>query len=503
MNASRVFAGLATSFSVMIALSAASRECLALNVYFNGSAGTDFLTAANWTPAGVPGNNLFDTYGIDDGLSSTLSTGDTLVNALRVGSVDKTHSGGDKHFGRLTISDGSLGVIGTNALAIGRENQSYYPVAGDYNENTVVDAADYTVWRDTFGSTSDLRADGDGSGMIDQGDYTYWKNRFGNIVRGGEIDLTGTATLNSNGALVGERTKGVLSVGPTATLNVRIWDTTVTPHQFGGTEDIRIGGYGPAYDDFGAEPGLNGNGLVDVQGMLNAKDAYVSEHGSTGELRLTGAGKINLNGALHMDFCGNCVTDPALLAKRSSKVSIVGSGGIFNVGLDPDPLVVDPAPPPRDLLAASPTATLSFTADAGGVTPIVVAPNTLPEPSGTAYINGAKLLLNLDAYTSAAPLTLIQAPPLQLVGTFGSVAFSGARAATVNYDVANGRVYLNNFHLGAGSGAGSLASSAVPEPSSVVLMTVAFGVLLLLFSRQQFERQAVGRWGYQWLKVRP
>src|SRR5437762_1498237 len=118
MKASRVFATLATSFGVMFALSAASRECLALNVYFNGSAGTDFLNAANWTPAGVPGNNLFDTYGIDDGLSSILSTGDTLVNALRVGSVDKTHSAGSAHFGRLTISGGSLGVIGTNTLSI-------------------------------------------------------------------------------------------------------------------------------------------------------------------------------------------------------------------------------------------------------------------------------------------------------------------------------------------------------------------------------------------------
>ena len=104
---------------------------------------------------------------------------------------------------------------------------------------------------------------------------------------------------------------------------------------------MRIGGYGPAYDDFGGEPGLDGDGLVDVQGTLNAKDVYLSEHGGKGEIRLSG-GTVNLNGALHMDFCGNCVTDPALLGQRSSKVSIIGSTGIFKVGLDPDPLVVDP-----------------------------------------------------------------------------------------------------------------------------------------------------------------
>ncbi len=396
-------------FGAILACAAITPNCLALNVYFNGSTSSDFLTASNWSPAGVPGNNLFDVYAIDDGLTSTLSSGNPIVNGLRVGSVDKTHSASSNHYGKLVISSGAtLGVIGTNALSIGRENQAYYPVAGDYNENTVVDAADYVLYRDTLGSNVDLRADGDNNGVIDQGDYDYWRAHYGNVVRGGEIAVTGGSTLNSNGALVGERTRGVLSIDATSTANVRIWDTTVTPNQFGGTEDIRIGGYGPAYDDFGSEPGLNGNGLVDVKGTLNAKDAYVSEHGSTGELRLTGAGKVNLNGTLHMDFCGGCVTDPAGLAKRSSKVSIIGSGGMFNVGLDPDPLVVDPSPPPRDLLAASTTATLSFTPDAGGITPITIAQNIAPEPSGTAYIGGANLVVDLSAYLSSSPLTLIQ-----------------------------------------------------------------------------------------------
>ncbi len=52
-------------------------------------------------------------------------------------------------------------------------------VVGDYNGNAIVDAADYTVWRDSFGSTTNLAADGDSSGEIDAGDYTVWVNRFG------------------------------------------------------------------------------------------------------------------------------------------------------------------------------------------------------------------------------------------------------------------------------------------------------------------------------------
>ena len=39
----------------------------------------------------------------------------------------------------------------------------------------MVTAADYPVWRDTLGSTADLRADGDSSGTVDQADYDLWK----------------------------------------------------------------------------------------------------------------------------------------------------------------------------------------------------------------------------------------------------------------------------------------------------------------------------------------
>jgi hypothetical protein len=53
-------------------------------------------------------------------------------------------------------------------------------VTGDYNGNFAVDAADYTKWRDTLGqSGTGLPADGDGSGTVDQADYDLWKAHFG------------------------------------------------------------------------------------------------------------------------------------------------------------------------------------------------------------------------------------------------------------------------------------------------------------------------------------
>lgn len=49
----------------------------------------------------------------------------------------------------------------------------------DYNGDGLVDAADYTVWRDTLLSTTDLRADGNGDGVVNAIDYELWSGGYG------------------------------------------------------------------------------------------------------------------------------------------------------------------------------------------------------------------------------------------------------------------------------------------------------------------------------------
>ena len=58
-------------------------------------------------------------------------------------------------------------------------------VFGDYNQNGLVDGADYVLWRKTLGNTgvpAHSGADGDGDTTIDQEDYGVWRAHFGQTV---------------------------------------------------------------------------------------------------------------------------------------------------------------------------------------------------------------------------------------------------------------------------------------------------------------------------------
>jgi hypothetical protein len=51
---------------------------------------------------------------------------------------------------------------------------------GDFNNDGVVDIADYTVWADNFGQTgSGIAGDANGDGVVDIADYTIWADNFG------------------------------------------------------------------------------------------------------------------------------------------------------------------------------------------------------------------------------------------------------------------------------------------------------------------------------------
>ena len=71
-------------------------------------------------------------------------------------------------------------------------------IPGDYNNDGIVDAADYTVWRDTFGQTgSGLAADATGpsgvpDGLVDNLDYQFWVDHYGATSPGSGAGSTAT-----------------------------------------------------------------------------------------------------------------------------------------------------------------------------------------------------------------------------------------------------------------------------------------------------------------------
>jgi hypothetical protein len=52
-------------------------------------------------------------------------------------------------------------------------------VPGDYNQNGIVDAADYVVWRKNVGPGSLQNEGGISPGFVDGADYNFWRSRFG------------------------------------------------------------------------------------------------------------------------------------------------------------------------------------------------------------------------------------------------------------------------------------------------------------------------------------
>ena len=68
---------------------------------------------------------------------------------------------------------------------------------GDYNNDGVVDAADYTVWRNHLGEDSEANINFSGNGIegVDPGDYLVWKQNYGSGLGGGSLAGLGAGAL--------------------------------------------------------------------------------------------------------------------------------------------------------------------------------------------------------------------------------------------------------------------------------------------------------------------
>jgi hypothetical protein len=88
----------------------------------------------------------------------------------------------------VVINNG--GLDGTQMLDAAAAINRDALLAGDYNHDDAVDAADYVVWRDTLNSATQLAADGSGNGFVDAADLGVWRNNFGHVFAGGSSGIS-------------------------------------------------------------------------------------------------------------------------------------------------------------------------------------------------------------------------------------------------------------------------------------------------------------------------
>ncbi len=84
---------------------------------------------------------------------------------------------------------------------------------GDFNNDGVVDAADYLVWRNNYGAANEDALNGNGDGMndVDTGDYLLWKENFG-ATAGGAL-ANASATVVPEPATIAMAAAFVLALG--------------------------------------------------------------------------------------------------------------------------------------------------------------------------------------------------------------------------------------------------------------------------------------------------
>jgi hypothetical protein len=142
-----------------------------------------------------------------------LSDGAPLLS--HSGSLENTGSGAIDSLEIAIFGNGSgNGMLGGAGRATGEREfffndlQVTAPLTGDYNHNGVVDAADYTVWRDTLGQSvpAGTGADGSGDGTVNIADYNLWNSNFG-------IGLAATSQLPNSVPEPGADELAVAAVG--------------------------------------------------------------------------------------------------------------------------------------------------------------------------------------------------------------------------------------------------------------------------------------------------
>jgi hypothetical protein len=131
--------------------------------------------------------------GFDASVTYNVTTPATGFNSIRFGSPSNVTSAGNGFYGGAIFDNIKLSLVD---VVVEPE-----PLVGDYTGDGMVDAADYTAWRDTLGTsvTAGTGADGNGNGVIDGpgpgSDYEFWANNYGATAASSSVTIPEPASL--------------------------------------------------------------------------------------------------------------------------------------------------------------------------------------------------------------------------------------------------------------------------------------------------------------------
>jgi hypothetical protein len=97
--------------------------------------------------------------------------GDPLDVSQRVSWSHQLSAAESEAFSKENWLDGWEPILDPDAIGL----------MGDYNDNGIVDAADYTVWRDAMTASATSLANDPTPGVVDESDFLFWREHYGEI----------------------------------------------------------------------------------------------------------------------------------------------------------------------------------------------------------------------------------------------------------------------------------------------------------------------------------
>lgn len=164
-------------------------------------------------------------------------------------------------------------IVGNFDPPVARAASAPPQLAGDYDGNGTVGQSDYTVWKNNFGSRTNLAADGNRDGVVDAADYSIWRNNLGAVAAAGAGSLVATALAISTESASGDYDGS----GAAASEDFTAWSgsfgsTTFLLADGNGSGQMDAADYTVRRDRFGVAAGGGSLLLVLEQGGAAAVD---------------------------------------------------------------------------------------------------------------------------------------------------------------------------------------------------------------------------------------